>query len=124
MKKEEKKGFINKKGGMSKEEWDELLNTKPFSEDDWKNFHDQKDKLNKSKCYIATMAYGDINHPKVETLRRYRDNVLINKRLGILFINYYYKFSPFLVSKLKNYRRINLIIRRILDFLISRLDKS
>ena len=119
MKKEKDKGFINKQKTYTKEEQEELVRN-------FMQMHREADLDSKSnsKCYIATMAYGDINHPKVETLRRYRDNVLINKKLGILFINYYYKFSPFLVSKLKNYRRINFIIRRILDVLIAKINKK
>lgn len=102
-------------------------NESGFSKEDLEAFQTLSgENINKSKssCYIATMAYGDINHPKVETLRRFRDNVLINKRLGILFINYYYKFSPFLVSKLKNYKRINIMIRRILDKLIENIKMN
>ena len=39
-----------------------------------------------SACYIATMVYGDYNHPKVLILRDFRDNVLQESFLGSLFI--------------------------------------
>lgn len=71
-----------------------------------------------SACYIATMVYGDYNHPKVLILRDFRDNVLQESFLGRLFIKTYYKYSPSLVEILKNKRRINSAIRTIIDKLI------
>ena len=56
----------------------------------------------KKVCYIATMVYEDINHPKVELLRQFRDDVLNKYFLGRNFIKYYYKYSPRVVEKLKN----------------------
>lgn len=69
----------------------------------------------KSGCYIATMAYGDYNHPQVVILREFRDNVLSNHLLGRLFIKVYYTVSPKCVVILKNQKSINSLIKRILD---------
>lgn len=44
----------------------------------------------KLECFVATAVYGDINHPSVEALRDYRDNVLSNSSLGKVVINVYY----------------------------------
>lgn len=66
-------------------------------------------------CYIATMAYGDYDHPQVIELRRFRDDFLIKTIIGISFINFYYRYSPILVEKLKAKKNINLIIRKGLD---------
>jgi hypothetical protein len=62
-------------------------------------------------CYIATMAYGDYNHPQVMILRRFRDDVLGNSIMGKMFIKSYYHYSPKLVEILKNQRTVNHIIR-------------
>lgn len=70
-------------------------------------------------CYIATMAYGDYDHPQVLTLRKYRDQVLSSSFLGRKFILFYYLVSPKLVSILKDHKTINRIIRSILDKYIS-----
>jgi hypothetical protein len=70
---------------------------------------------NKSGCYIATMAYGDYNHPQVLELRRFRDDVLAQSIAGRLFIQTYYCVSPKLVELLKGHEAINSFIRNILN---------
>ena len=69
-------------------------------------------------CYIATMAYGNYDHPQVIILRQFRDNVLDKSFLGRWFIRTYYHFSPKLVEKLKERKSINRIIRKSLNQLI------
>lgn len=71
-------------------------------------------------CYIATMAYGDYNHPQVIELRKYRDSVLSKSHMGKAFISFYYTTSPHLVKILHNNHLINQIIRKLLNkFIIS-----
>ncbi|MCB0541175.1 MAG: hypothetical protein KDE33_26950, partial [Bacteroidetes bacterium] len=55
-----------------------------------------------SGCYIATMAYGDYDHPQVMELRKFRDEFLNKSVLGRIFISLYYKYSPLLVQRLKD----------------------
>lgn len=69
-------------------------------------------------CYIATMVYGDYNHPKVIALRRFRDDQLQNSKLGRSFISFYYKHSPSWVEKLQNKKTFNFLIKSILDVFI------
>lgn len=68
-----------------------------------------------SGCYIATMAYGDYDHPQVMILRQFRDNVLDKSAFGKWFIKVYYHYSPKLVEKLKTKRTVNSIIRQTLN---------
>ena len=74
-------------------------------------------------CYIATMAYGDYDHPQVMILRKFRDDVLDNSAFGKWFIKTYYHYSPKLVAKLKNKKTINSIIRISLNQLIKLIKK-
>ena len=74
-------------------------------------------------CYIATMAYGDYDHPQVIELRRFRDNFLSKTIAGRRFIKLYYRYSPSLVEMLKNKQNINLIIRNGLDQFIKSIKK-
>ena len=74
-------------------------------------------------CYIATMAYGDYDHPQVLELRKFRDGFLSKTILGLYFIRFYYKYSPLLVKKLKNKPTINELIRTFLDQLIKLIRK-
>jgi hypothetical protein len=75
---------------------------------------------NTGSCYIATMAYGDYNHPQVIYLRQFRDKKLLSHFAGKLFVKFYYSTSPYLVLIFKNSPRVNQYIRMILDCWISR----
>lgn len=66
-------------------------------------------------CYIATMCYGNYDHPQVMVLRDFRDSVLLQHSWGQAFVRFYYRNSPGWVEHLKNKRLINKIIRTILD---------
>jgi hypothetical protein len=68
-----------------------------------------------SGCYIATMAYGDYDHPQVMILRQFRDEVLNKSAFGKWFIKTYYHYSPKLVERLKNQKTVNIIIRKTLN---------
>ena len=66
-------------------------------------------------CYIATMAYGDYDHPQVLILRQFRDNVLDKVMLGKWLVKTYYNYSPMLVAKLAHRKTANDIIRIALN---------
>lgn len=66
-------------------------------------------------CYIATMAYGDYNHPQVIHLRGFRDNILAKSVAGKWLIKIYYQYSPRLVERLKDRKAVNFVIRKLLD---------
>ena len=68
-----------------------------------------------SGCYIATMAYGDYDHPQVMIMRQFRDEILDKSVFGKWFIKTYYHYSPKLVERLKNHRIVNIIIRKVLN---------
>lgn len=75
-----------------------------------------------SACYIATMVYGDYNHPQVIALRDFRDNTLRNSILGRAFIRFYYQNSPAWVEKMQDKKTLNRIIRSLLDKFIKLYD--
>lgn len=75
-------------------------------------------------CYIATMVYGDYDHPKVMVLRKYRDKVLMHHVLGREFVKFYYRYSPIWVEHLRDKKLINNFIRVILDKFVKYLKKS
>ncbi len=74
-------------------------------------------------CYIATMAYGDYEHPQVMILRKFRDEKLVNWFWGRGFIQLYYAISPHLVNHLAGHDCINRTIRNILDKIILRVKQ-
>ncbi len=69
-------------------------------------------------CYIATMAYGDYDHPQVKILREFRDEKLSKSAFGRWFIRIYYHYSPKLVVKLKDSTGINKLIRTTLNLIV------
>ena len=74
-------------------------------------------------CYIATLAYGDYNHPQVIHLRQFRDECLAKYHLGRIFIKYYYRYSPIMVRKLRHSRMVNEFVKTCLDAFIKKLGK-
>ena len=76
-----------------------------------------------SGCYIATMAYGDYEHPQVKELRRFRDRHLSKTKNGRRFIAFYYKYSPMVVAKTTNFKTLHRFIRTILNQFIKCLPK-
>lgn len=50
--------------------------------------------LDRSTCFIASAAYGDEWHPRLETLRQFRDQILAQTDTGKAFIAWYYSWSP------------------------------
>ena len=45
-------------------------------------------------CFVASVAYGDQNHPDVMFLRFFRDNILNNSKAGRAFIVWYWRNGP------------------------------
>lgn len=54
----------------------------------------KKAKKKKGRCFIATAAFEDPDHPTVLTLREYRDQILLPKTSGRMFTDLYYQVSP------------------------------
>lgn len=50
--------------------------------------------LDGKKCFIATAAYGSSMDPHVETLRQFRDRILLRTSIGQNFVQFYYQHSP------------------------------
>lgn len=73
------------------------------------------------ECYIATMVYGSYDTPEVMVLRKFRDEVLKQSWMGRKFIKIYYKYSPSLVRKTKNFKITHVIFKLILNPFVSYL---
>jgi len=71
-------------------------------------------------CFIATACYGGIYAPEVVALREFRDTRLLPTKIGHLFVNLYYKFSPPIANWLSRHQRIAGFVKiRILNPIVS-----
>jgi hypothetical protein len=75
-------------------------------------------------CFIATMVYGDYEHPQVLVLREFRDDFLAHFLLGRSFISFYYKYSPGWVKALKRNKIINKSIEKALNVFIKIINNK
>lgn len=75
-------------------------------------------------CYIATMVYGDYDHPSVMVLRQFRDERLLTNYVGRVFVSFYYWASPKMVKVLTGHRRTNAIIRAVLDKIVFHMNSK
>lgn len=70
----------------------------PSREKGWTQISDEnsleRKDPNGAGCFIATAAYGTPKAQEIDYLRDFRDDVLLESRLGILFVEAYYKYSP------------------------------
>ena len=111
-----KRDALNKIDDMSFELCSTKKEYKKYLEDFPQGRHKDEavGKINEG-CYIATMCYGDYDHPQVMVLRDFRDSVLLQHDWGQSFVRFYYRNSPNWVEHLKGKRLINTIIRKLLD---------
>jgi len=75
-------------------------------------------------CYIATSVYGAYDCPEVWTLRRFRDDNLLKKWYGRLFVKIYYTFSPTLVKYFGDKELFKKLFKSRLDKLIKKLHEN
>ena len=68
----------------------------------------------KTGCFIATICYGDYEHPDVIILRHYRDRIKQANWIGNFVVNLYYLVSPGLAEALRGRYRITEAIRIII----------
>ncbi len=54
------------------------------------------------QCFVTTAAYGDANHPVVETLRQFRDRFLLPTEAGEALVRFYYEAGPSLASAIED----------------------
>lgn len=55
---------------------------------------------NSSKCFIASAVYGNFNEPDVQTLRRFRDNLLLRYRYGQKLVVMYERIAPSVAARI------------------------
>ena len=65
-------------------------------------------------CFIATAAYGTETAAELDTLRDFRDQVLLKSALGSLFVEAYYRVSPPIADFIAKNDFLRAIVREVL----------
>jgi len=64
-------------------------------------------------CFIATAAYGTSTALEIDTLRAFRDEVLLESTLGSQFVAFYYEFSPPVADFISKNSLLRTILREL-----------
>jgi hypothetical protein len=79
----------------------------------------------RDSCFIATAAYGTETASQLDTLRDFRDQVLLENTLGALFVEAYYKVSPPVAAFIAKSDFLRAVVREmLLDPLVNLLRWS
>ena len=90
-----------------------------FLEEGWSDEMKRKNldllKMIMSLCFVATAVYGDWEAPQLDTLRYFRDSVLLKSETGAKLVTAYYKFGPQLAIKLFKNKSLAPPLRALVD---------
>ena len=65
-------------------------------------------------CFIATAAYGTSTAAEIDTLRAFRDEVLLQNSLGSHFVDFYYEVSPPVADFISEHEGLRTLVRELL----------
>jgi len=69
------------------------------------------DGILRSKCFIASAAYGPPYHPFVKVLRDFRDKYLMPSKFGRAMVKLYNKYSPFVANFIAKHKALKVVVR-------------
>jgi hypothetical protein len=75
-------------------------------------------------CFVATATFCDSQHSTVRELCLFRDTVLVNYRLGRIFIRFYWKIGPRLAIFVYKYPQTRPYLRKIFTLISQALYKK
>jgi hypothetical protein len=82
-------------------------------------------KIGPFSCFIATAAYGSETAKELDTLRSFRDKVLMQSWTGRLLVDTYYRTSPPLAEFISENEWLRIIVREgLLDPIVNVLKQT
>lgn len=86
---------------------------------------EKKWKIGPLSCFIATAAYGSSTAAELDTLRSFRDHVLIKSAPGRWVVDTYYQYSPPLAEYIAAHETVRTLVReQLLDPVVSVLKDT
>ena len=73
-------------------------------------------------CFVATAAYGSWLDPRVETLRKFRDEYLLTNAPGRSFVALYYRYSPPIADYIRERESLKVVVRGILGIIVFAIE--
>lgn len=75
-------------------------------------------------CFIATAVYDSPQAPEIESLRQFRDDILLQSKAGRSFVALYYRISPPLANIISKSRALKKVVRNyLLEPIIKLIEK-
>ncbi|MBX7231762.1 MAG: hypothetical protein K1X29_06725 [Bdellovibrionales bacterium] len=84
-------------------------------------------KISRMGCFIATEVFENKDHPTVEILRQFRDQIIILSAPGRHFVLWYYQWGPYIAERLKSRNWTKVVLRlgfRLIAVVIKKSLKS
>jgi Leucine-rich repeat (LRR) protein len=75
-------------------------------------------------CFIATAAYGTSTAEELNTLRAFRDEVLLENSLGSQLVAFYYEVSPPVADFISEHESLRTLVRELLVDPVARLVEA
>ncbi|WP_342129796.1 CFI-box-CTERM domain-containing protein [Hydrogenophaga sp. OTU3427] len=73
-------------------------------------------------CFVATVAYGDCDHPDVKFLRWYRDKILATSFLGRSFIHTYWAIGPKIAKAISPHASLRSKAKTVISYIVKKLQ--
>jgi hypothetical protein len=67
-----------------------------------------------TECFIATAVFGTPLHPKIDLLRKLRDEWLSGQLMGRMAIRTYYEVSPPIARYARRSERLRMILQQLI----------
>jgi hypothetical protein len=67
-----------------------------------------------TECFIATAVFGTPLHPKIDLLRKFRDEWLYGQLIGRIAIRTYYEVSPPIARYARRSERLRMILQHLI----------
>ena len=72
---------------------------------------DSLNKIFRMNCAIATAAYESPSHPHVQVLRDFRDEYLMENKIGRACVDLYYRYSPWIADVISKHKPLKVAVR-------------